>query len=705
MSASPRRPLPPYYGPPADPEATRRSPAGAGRRRRLTGLERVAVVAAGVADRVRPWHRQPMVLGLASLMALRIRLARYHLHDTRVILGPLAPPEDTTPRRDVPPGARGADGTGGDATYARAGRAGGPFGRNIPPSADVPEEAVLADPTPRRVSRALLARRRRGDGLEPQIRVPTLNLLAAAWIQFMVHDWVGHGGAARPYHEVPLEPDDAPGAPGGWAGGTAGGEDGSRMLVGRTPPWRFEDPRTGQLSDPVRHACGLPAFQNVEAHWWDGSQIYGSTAARQAQLRSGRGGELLIGEDGRLLREADRPGADGVEPWRELTGMNQNSWVGLSLLHALLVAEHNRVCRMLRTWYPAQAGDDEWLFGTARLIVSAVMAKIHTVEWTPAIVAHPTAAHALRANWSGILGPRLGRRVPRALRGRYLTGIPGSRREDWGVPHAMTEEFVAIYRMHALLPDEVRLREIPAPGAAPGEGEPVALADLVEPRHREVIEGRRLDDLLYSLGLDHPSALLLHNYPETLRALEHHPAPPRTGVPLPGVDLVTEPGLIDLATIDVLRDRERGIPRYLAFRRGLGLRPVTGFDGITGADRADPDGTRAALAAELAAEYRDPEDVDLMVGLYAEPLLPGFGFSETAFALFSLMASRRLMCDRFLTDDYGPELYTPAGIAWIESASMAGLIGAHHPRLALLMPRVRNAFAPWDAPANLRGAA
>ena len=29
------------------------------------------------------------------------------------------------------------------------------------------------------------------------------------------------------------------------------------------------------------------------------------------------------------------------------------------------------------------------------------MAKIHTVEWTPAIIAHPTPRYAMRANWYG----------------------------------------------------------------------------------------------------------------------------------------------------------------------------------------------------------------------------------------------------------------------------------------------------------------
>ena len=55
-----------------------------------------------------------------------------------------------------------------------------------------------------------------------------------------------------------------------------------------------------------------------------------------------------------------------------------------------------------------------------------------------------------------------------------------------------------------------------------------------------------------------------------------------------------------------------------------------------------------------------------MTGLFAEPLPEGFGFSETAFRIFVLMASRRLKSDRFFTDDYRPEIYTEFGLDYIK---------------------------------------
>ena len=66
-----------------------------------------------------------------------------------------------------------------------------------------------------------------------------------------------------------------------------------------------------------------------------------------------------------------------------------------------------------------------------------------------------------------------------------------------------------------------------------------------------------------------------------------------------------------------------------------------------------------------------------MTGLFAEPLPKGFGFSETAFRIFVLMASRRLKSDRFFTDDYGVPLYTEFGLDYIKKNSMLSLLTRH----------------------------
>ena len=46
------------------------------------------------------------------------------------------------------------------------------------------------------------------------------------------------------------------------------------------------------------------------------------------------------------------------------------------------------------------------------------------------------------------------------------------------------------------------------------------------------------------------------------------------------------------------------------------------------------------------------------------------------------MASRRLRSDRFFTDDYTPDVYTPEGIEWVEGNTMSDVLLRHHPELA-----------------------
>lgn len=99
---------------------------------------------------------------------------------------------------------------------------------------------------------------------------------------------------------------------------------------------------------------------------------------------------------------------------------------------------------------------------------------------------------------------------------------------------------------------------------------------------------------------------------------------------------------------------------------------------------------------ELEAIYGDVEEVDLLIGCLAETPPPGFAFSDTAFRIFILMASRRLKSDRFFTDDYTPEVYTRAGMEWIDNNGMASVIGRHFPALAPRLAGVRNAFFPWN---------
>ena len=127
--------------------------------------------------------------------------------------------------------------------------------------------------------------------------------------------------------------------------------------------------------------------------------------------------------------------------------------------------------------------------------------------------------------------------------------------------------------------------------------------------------------ILQLLSITLLTGLILHNYPNFLRALDKEDGS----------------GAFDLAAVDILRDRERGVPRYNRFRELLGKERVKSFGEIT---------SNVEWAGELREIYYDDIDrVDLMVGLFAEDLPEGFGFSDTAFRVFILMASRRLKSD------------------------------------------------------------
>jgi hypothetical protein len=577
--------------------------------------------AAEALDRRVGWDRLPKPLAMLTLIGLRNRLREKNLHDTG--RGPLDRPDVSDHPRYLT--ARTLDGTFNDLDEPLMGSLGSRFGRNVPLEFTVrePEERLL-DPNPRLVSRELLTRHE----FQP---ATTLNLLAGAWIQFEVHDWFSHGKnePANPWI-VPLADGDP------WPQ--------NPMEIARTRP------------DPSADHTGPPTFVTDDTHWWDGSQIYGRDPAFANALRSGERGKLRIDEHGLPPRDLDAH----VDP----SGVAGNFWVGLALLHSLFMREHNAVCDHLHAAHP-ELSDDE-LYDKARLVVAALMAKIHTTDWTPAIIAHPTTVTALRTNWWGLEGRWLDKRIGRRTSNEVIRGIPGSPTNHHGVPYALTEEFVCVYRMHPLIPDEFSLRSL-ANDAVLRE---CTLPEIGALHVRERCDEVPMADLLYSFGTSHPGAITLHNFPRFLQHFDR-----------------ADGSLVDLASIDVLRVRERGVPRYNQFRRLLHLKAFDTFEEM--ADTPEH-------AEDLRRIYGDVERVDTMIGMYAEKKPKGFGFSDTAFRIFILMASRRLESDRFFTRDYRPEVYTKEGIDWVEGNSMRTLLLRHFPALEPALQGVENPFAPWQ---------
>ncbi len=273
--------------------------------------------------------------------------------------------------------------------------------------------------------------------------------------------------------------------------------------------------------------------------------------------------------------------------------------------------------------------------------------------------------------------------------------------------------------------------------------------------------------------------MTLHNYPKFMENMEIR----RNVVG----QKKSEPIKMNMGATDLVRDRERQVPRYNAFRKSLALRPIQNFEELfitskviyddlsakSPAYRAtiaklraqikqDPnkydlpmierklekipafnavsaaqnlmkggkagildDGKRLIGEGEFYRDYyfklsqaeqeslltpqeiidiqnlkdlyqNDVNKLDLLVGTLAEEdRFEQFGFGNTPFYVFALMASRRLMTDPFLSDLYNKDVYSKLGIDWVENNSMVDVIVRNFPELKPHFVGVKNAFHPW----------
>lgn len=230
---------------------------------------------------------------------------------------------------------------------------------------------------------------------------------------------------------------------------------------------------------------------------------------------------------------------------------------------------------------------------------------------------------------------------------------------------------MSVYRLHPLLPDGL---PIESEGFVP-------LMELVGPKGNEKLKSTKTAVKYWDSILRYPCGNLeLFNYPRALRDLAPTDA---RGQALPEH--------VDLAALDIYRDRERGVRRYNDFRRGLFMAPKKSIRDLCGENE------EAYTAIVEVYGIDGIENVDLQIGLLAEKKIPGFAISETAFLIFLLMASRRLEADRFFTTDFNADVYSDVGFAWVKStSSMRDVLKRHFPELERKIPKNFSAFKPRD---------
>ncbi|XP_076891583.1 alpha-dioxygenase PIOX-like [Bidens hawaiensis] len=578
------------------------------------------------------WHRLPVFTGLIYLAIRR------HLHDEYNLLNVGKPPVGVRFNpADFP--FRTADGKFNDPFNEGAGSKGTFFGRNMPP---VDQKDKLLNPDPMVVATKLLARRKLIDTGKQ------FNMIAASWIQFMIHDWIDHMEETNQIIEL-----KAP-----------------KEVASECPLKSFKFYKTKEV-DTGFHGINK-GHLNIRTPWWDGSAVYGSDLSKLQKLRTFKDGKLKIAEDG-LLEHVN----DGVP----LSGDVRNGWIGLSTLQSLFILEHNKICDALKKEYHALSDED--LYRHARLVTSAVIAKIHTIDWTVELLKTDMLHVAMRANWYGILGKRF-KDTFGHVGGPILGGLVGLKKpNNHGVPYSLTEEFASVYRMHSLLPDQLIIRDIdstPGPNKSLNVAKEIDMTNLIGRKGEKELAKIGLRTQMVSMGHQACGALELWNYPEWLRV-----AVPQN------VDGTDRPDLVDLPSLEIYRDRERNVARYNEFRRSLFLIPISKWEDLTDDEKA--------IDTLREVYNNDVEQLDLLVGMAAEKKIKGFAISETAFVIFIIMASRRLEADRFFTSDFNEEVYTKKGLEWVNTTeSLKDVLDRHYENMTDKWMNSASAFTVWDAP-------
>lgn len=602
------------------------------------------------------------------------------------------------------------------------------------------------------------------------LKAPFFNVLAAFWIQFMTHDWFSHTFEGR--NTPALETTGCTSDEAQQLGCREGDKLEPSLFEQRDEHQSFNVKGEKQLKQAPK------TTSNLITAWWDNSQIYGhdELSVKRVQRDPEDPAKLLLKNNYLpLLPDCQQYSVDcPVQPqWhgQEAAGFPANWSIGMSFYHNLFTREHNYFVDQFRLQQEkspdADSGlrhpdnpdqvisykdvTDERLYQVARLVVSAEVAKIHTIEWTTQLLYDEPLYAGMNSNWFGLFNQnedRVSMMLRRILErdenflsrwsskvagwfsdsedpkkanslysilasGAGIFGLGNSKPEGmlwwkhdawdlnnpqhvngginhFGSPFNFPEEFTSVYRLHALLPDLIEYREHTKPNDIQLKIPVLATARGGATAH---MHDRGIENWALSMGRQRLGLLHLRNLPMFLQNL-----------PMPHLDSETKQ--LDIVALDLIRDRERGVPRFNEFRRQIGLKMLTSYDDFIDAHLAKDDpwrkhqqetvnrmrdiyGTHVCDASKTISVVQrndkgefindclghpdgsvvdNIEDVDNIVGWLAEYTRPhGFAISETQFHIFILNASRRLFSDRFFTSSFRPEFYSRMGYEWVQN--------------------------------------
>ena len=385
------------------------------------------------------------------------------------------------------------------------------------------------------------------------------------------------------------------------------------ILVPKGDP-SFDPTSSGTVTIPLSRSIytmvsGKREQTNAITAYIDASMVYGSDAARATGLRALDGtGRLKVGE-GNLLpfNTAGLPNAPPGPTFYLAGDVRVNEQIGLTAIHTLFVREHNHWAAEYQRANPGV--DDEETYQFARMIVSAEIQAITFREFLPVLIGN---------------------------------AMPAYRGYDATVNATVSNEFAtAAYRLgHTLLSPQILLRNADGTDVT---GTPLALRDAFF--NLPVYAKNGIDPILRGLVSQRAQELDEWLVDDVRNFLFGAPGS----------------GGFDLASLNIQRGRDHGLPSFANMRKALKLPPVTRFEDIT----RDRD-----VLAELRKGYTSPADVDLWVGGLCETDRPGSMVGETF---------TRILVDQFRRcrdgDRFWYQAYLPAGLVRaVEQQTLATII-------------------------------
>lgn len=371
------------------------------------------------------------------------------------------------------------------------------------------------------------------------------------------------------------------------------------ILVPADDPW-FDPTGSGVVTIPLDRSAyatidGVRMQFNAITAYIDASNVYGAEETRASALRALDGTGRLLTSDGDLLpfNTAGLPNAPTNSDTLFVGGdIRANEQVALTAMHTLFVREHNRIADSINAAMPELEGDE--VYELARAIVGAEMQAITYREFLPVFLG------------DGALPPYQG----------YQPDVNAG----------IANEFAtAAYRVgHSML--STQLLRLDADGNEIASGHLALANGFFNP---QVIIDDGIDPLLRGLAAQVCQRVDSHIIDDVRNFLF---GPPGSGG-------------FDLASLNLQRGRDHGLPTLNEMRIDLGLTPYASFDELS---------SDADVVANFAATYASVDDIDLWVGGLSENHVAGAMVGETWMAIVSDQFRRLRDGDRFYYRAYLP---------------------------------------------------